>query len=162
MSSKWNWMWREKIYETRSGLSVLTWCIASSTGCTIPGRHLCRSLTLRGSESESESFLIWEESKSGTFSLFMRKEWKYQGVIIFVSPLDKSFCISCHTSVCQKNLQARKVLIIKISVKYVWQHFFFLQTNKQTLAESTWRGCMTPALYATTPPWVATLLSIPG
>ena len=27
-------------------LSSLTWCIASSTGCTIPGRHLCRSLTL--------------------------------------------------------------------------------------------------------------------
>ena len=43
-----------------------------------------------------------------------------------------------------------------------WKRFRnnpLLQTNKNSC---TWSGCMTPALYATTPPWVATLLSIPA
>ena len=94
----------------RRGLACLFWPGASPRAlAALFLAGICVALSLWGEsesgktqESESESFLIWEESKSETFSLWIRKEWKYQGVneIIFVSPLDKSFCISCHTSVC--------------------------------------------------------------
>ena len=146
----------------RRGLACLFWPGASPRAlAALFLAGICVALSLWGEsesgktqESEGESFLIWEESKSETFSLWIRKEWKYQGVkeIIFVSPLDKSFSISCHTSVCQKNLQARKVLITKISVKYVRQDLLFLQTNKQTLAEApegaAWLLlCMPPPLH---------------